>query len=307
MLDRLPAELAIRIIEQAALDFRFSADHRQSLVHLASTSHAIYAIVAPILYHTLIVTRHNCSKIQSLMFDEDSHAAAARFSSYVRVLIHNTGMTFKINPALFNSLESVSTLGEFVRAIYEHVDPSRQSSQLRHLTISSIAFAHDVANLPGHARAHVTHVCGFLPLIPQSYSPHSEWERMHGTPAAWACEILDALPELTHLGLVLVNVGKQNAVDSTPKRFKLDALLVVVQAALEYHGGKLKRVGLRIAGQYLELRRGDIEEMIRQIKDPRFIVWWDERPMTIWEEWNDHGNEDVMSGRGMWTEGRNVA
>jgi len=77
-MDIFPAELAMRIIEGAAFDFRFSVIHRQSVVHLASTSHTVYAVVAPILYHTLLINSANEARIQSLMFDEQTQAAAVR-------------------------------------------------------------------------------------------------------------------------------------------------------------------------------------------------------------------------------------
>ena len=290
MLDFLPAELVIRVIEQAALDLRFSATHRQSVVHLASTSHTVYSIVAPILYHTLLINGANKARLQSYMFDEHTQAPAARMCSYVRVL-YFAGPRFKFRIrsilGLFVSLERIYSRGRTIRALCRQVN----TSQLRHITVVSASFSYDLLKLDFSDRAHVTHACGFLPA------------RMQDTPVVWAHEILNALPGMTQLGLVLVNV-------ESPERselvhlFKVDFLRIVIQTALKSDAHSLQKVALHVGGRYIERRRGEIEKMVRQINDARVRVWWDERRMYTWDQWHTYEEEDLMEGRDIWTEAR---
>ena len=263
MLDCLPAELVIRVIEQAALDLRFSATHRQSVLHLASTSHTVYSIVAPILYHTLLINRANKSRVRSFIFDEHPQAAAARMCSYVRVLYFaSPWFKFRIRFRLFNSLERVYARGRFIQAVLRDAN----TSHLRHITVVSASFSYDAPKLGFYSHFYVTHACGFLPA------------RMQDTPVVWAHEILNALPGMTHLGLVLVNVDPPERFDLV-SMFKVDFLRIVIQAALKSDGHSLQQVVLRVGGRYLERRRRDIEEMLRQINDVRVRVWWEERQM----------------------------
>lgn len=304
MFQRFPIELVVRTVEHAARDFRFSRAHRQSVVHLASASHSIYAIVAPILYHTLIVTREKASRIRSFMFDDESRAAAARICLYVRVLVHNTGLSCNIDPALFTTLERITALGYIIKNVLEPVDLPQRNSQLHHVNILSLDFAFNIRLLSVRSHAHITHACGFIPAIVTHSEPFSGWERMHVNPAAWIHEVLDELPELTHLGLVLFHVRQPNEVSPRVDLLKLNNLLVALQTALGYGSGRLQQVALRVGGQYIDQRRGDIDDMARQIKDSRFGVWWDERPMSTWGLWNACTTEDAMVAREIWTNAR---
>jgi len=153
-------------------------------------------------------------------------------------------------------------------------------------------------NLAVHARARLTHVYGFLPVYRDT-----EWSRMQDTPVVWAREILNALPGLTHLGLVLVNfepLGRSDLVVF----FRIESLRIVVQTALRSKGHRLQQVALRVGGSYIEQRRGDIEEMVRQINDARFRIWWDERQTCTWNQWYSFDENDLMEGRNIWTEAR---
>ena len=297
MLDRIPVELAIRIAQHAAFHFRFSTTHRRSAVHLAMTSHTIYDIVAPIIYHTLIINRRNDVRIRSFMFSEDGQvaAAAARMCSYVRVL-HYPGLIGKINTRLLTSLERVYGMGDVIEEIFERVDTSQPCS-LRHITVISAFFAQEVLKLPIYIRSHVTHACGFLPLFLDHH-----FERMQKIPAEWTREILDALPKVTHLGLILVNVRPPDQVSPIVNLFDMDALRIVVQTALGHRDDRLQRVALHVAGRYIERRRSTIEEMVQQINNSRFGVWWDARELFSWDQWNGYETEDLIQGHDIWTE-----
>jgi len=123
-------------------------------------------------------------------------------------------------------------------------------------------------------------------------------------PAAWTRDIIDTLPELTHLGLILVDVPQLVEYTLTSDHFKLDSLLTVAQSSLGHERTRLKQVILHVGGRYIERRRGEIEEMERQVNDSTFCVWWDERAYASWNQWHECRNEDVMSGRDIWSKAR---
>jgi len=300
MLDRLPVELVVHVLQHAAFEFRFSATNRQCVVHLATTSHAIYAIIAPILYHTLIVDSTNHIRVQSLMTKKKNQAAAARMGSHVRVL-HFPALQYRFKMAYLTSLERISGSSSLINKILAARRFNDHNCSLRHLTFFSDDFAWNLTTLASHTVACLTHVCGFLPL---RYGP--EWVRMQSTPTVWTHEFLDALPSVTHLGLVLIINRPLVHARSTVDEFDLEALLTVVQTALGYRDCKLQRVALRVGSRYIRWRRRDIQNLVQAIDDSRFSVWWDERPMSAWDHWEDYECEDAMEGRDIWTEARSL-
>jgi len=293
MADRLPVELAIRVIKHAAFDFRFT--DRRSVVHLASTSHAIYDIVAPIMYHTMIIPSRNRGRVRSFMFDGRNRAAAVRVCSHVRVLYCPSTEEYGINPTLLTSLECIIAVCTLIHDIFERIDMS-QHSLLRQITVFSPDFAKDVTKLPARARSRITRVCGFLCV-------HGgiEWNQIQDSPVVWICRILDALPNVTHFGLVLVNLRVSFHAIPLVDSFKVEALQNVVQTALRYRDRRLQRVVLRVCSPFIERRRGEIEKTLQEIKDPRFSVWWDDRAMSSWDGWKYYEREDVKDGRDIWT------
>ena len=96
MLDKLPTELALRVLETAATELRFI--RRQSVVNLALTSSPVYKPVAPILYHTIIVTVKTRTLIAAFTY-ESTREAAKRICSHARVLHDDAGSETSINPS----------------------------------------------------------------------------------------------------------------------------------------------------------------------------------------------------------------
>jgi len=294
MFDRLPVELGIRIVEHAAYTLRFS--HRQSVVNLSATSKTIYAIVTPILSHTMIVTNENAHQIRSFMSNGGSDAA--RICAHVRVLVHDVGIGRKLEPVLLVSLECAHALGDVIKqAASNSID---DPCLLRQINVLSVDFAEDVTRLPENARRTITHASGFLPLFDQA----SEWRRLHQTPEVWMRQITDKLSALTHLGLVLVDARRAEEEDSTIRAFNLHSLSAAIEVALTYP--QLQQVALRICGRYIDEPQQEIENMLQRIIDSRFRVWRDERPLYSWDDWNDLMHEDVIAGRDIWTEARAV-
>jgi len=303
-MDRLPTELGVRIIEQAAYAFRFS--DRQSVVNLAASTKLLYAIVAPILYHTIMVVNiAGAARIRAFMFDNDNRSLVVRVCSHVRVLYHSTRVPRSVDASMFTSLVRSYAFGDITRTAMEAASSQRGSPDvpcsLRHINVLSVNFAHEIALLPLYSRESITHACGLLPVTSR---PLTEWVQLHNRPIAWMHKIIDNLPALTHLGLVFINLSRDYEGDSAVLDFDMDALLSAIGTALECN--RLEQLALRIGGGYLDQRRHDIERMLQQITDPRFRVWHDERPTLSWDDWNVIMYDDVLAGRDIWTEARAV-
>lgn len=69
----LPAEVVLEIMQHTAMRFRFTS--RRSVVHLAMVSSTAYSTVAPILYHTLIVTSKNQEALRIFTLNKHQETA----------------------------------------------------------------------------------------------------------------------------------------------------------------------------------------------------------------------------------------
>ena len=304
MLDRMPSELAIRIVEHAAYSFRFS--DRQSVVRLAATSRSIYAVATPILYHTLIVGDPQAVRILLFVSDQDTSASARGVFSFVRVLVWSVGNSRYIDPELFISLEAVHALGSQIVDMSQRASTMRSQMsdfRLQRIHTLSIAFSSEIPQFNARVRYGLTHLSGSLPLI---YGNH-EWRHLHQEPATWMRGILDYLPMLTHLGLELLNIGLPQEHSSMVEMFDLNALETVLLTALAYAKEKLALVALRVTNRYIGQRVEDLNTLFTNVRDPRLRVWWDERLIPSWDHWNEWTNQDVAAGRDIWTEAESVA
>jgi len=294
MLDKLPNELSLPILQTAATELRFT--HRQSVVNLALTSNSVYNIVAPILYHTIIITNKTRDLIAAFTRDESTREAAKRVCSHVRVLLDDDSEETSINPDLLLNVFSVSVVVELARAIAEaQCQALPTSPSLRELTISSTDFSASINSIPQRSRELITHVTGFLPIFPTD----EDWtmffsfsdEPVHG-PERWTRSIIDNLPALTHFGFVMGSTSSEE--------FDLQALGKALKTVLSYL--RLKKVVLKVCGIYIEECREEIETALNRIYDPRLGVVWEERPLTRWKEYDVWSREDEIAGRSIWTQ-----
>jgi len=113
-------EVVLEIMQHTATRFRFTS--RRSVVHLAMVSSAAYSTVAPILYHTLIVTSKNQEALRRFTSDSQTRVAAERVCSYVRLLTHDYYYDANIDFRLLGNLEAIYAPGIVIRSI-----PSRAS------------------------------------------------------------------------------------------------------------------------------------------------------------------------------------
>ena len=101
----------------AATELRFT--DRQSVVNLALSSESVYNIVAPILYHTIIITNKTRDLIAAFTRDESTREAAKRVCSHVHMLLDDDSEETSINPDLLLNVVSVSAGVKLASAIAE--------------------------------------------------------------------------------------------------------------------------------------------------------------------------------------------
>ena len=302
MLDMLPTELALQILQTAATELRFT--DRQSVVNLASTSNAVYNIVAPILYHTMIVTAKTRDLIAAFTRDESTQAAAKRVCSHVRMVLEDTGSARSINPKLLLNVVTVLAVANFARDLAEAqcqmVAAPTTGPQLRKITLNCIDLKESISWIPQRSRALITHVAGFLPIFVRTddwnmfFSPSGK--PAHG-PERWTRSIIDDLPALTHFAFIL---AAENEEYEATDAFELGVLGRALETALSV--SRLKQVVLKVCGRYVERRREEIELILDRILEPRLSVAWEERPLTSWYEYDNWSREEVVAGRSIWTQ-----
>jgi len=297
MLDQLPTELAVQILQTAATELRFT--NRQSVVNLALASNSVYSVVAPILYHTLIVTAKTRDIIAAFTRDEATQAAAKRVCSHVRILLDETDSERSLNPNLLLKVVNIIAAAHFVRDVaeaqYQMTAMPTIGPPLREITISSVDLRESINFIPQHSLQLITHVIGFLPI----FRHNEDWEMFFSTsdlpahgPERWTRSIIDVLPALTHFGFILAAMSYTT--------FNFEGLRKALETVVSYP--RLKKVVLKVCGRYVEQHREEIEAVLDQIPDPRLNIVWEERPFMSWKEYDERRREDVVVGRSIWTQ-----
>ena len=302
MLDKLPTELALRVLETAATELRFT--HRQSVVNLALTSSPVYKIVAPILYHTIIVTAKTRTLIAAFTHDESTRAAAKRICSHARVLHDDAGSEKSINPKLLINVVNLSAIANFARDVAEAqcqiAAAATMGPPLREITNHSVEFEETIKWIPQRSRELITHATGYVPVLVSARLQGMFFSSLdmpgHGA-RWWTRSIIDALPALTHFALVL---AAENRVRVAVDAFDLEALGKALATAVTFP--RLKTIVLKVCGGYVERRREEIDAILDRILDSRLSVMWEQRPLISWEEYDEWSREDVVLGRNIWTE-----
>ncbi|KAH7105956.1 hypothetical protein BKA62DRAFT_688476 [Auriculariales sp. MPI-PUGE-AT-0066] len=294
MLDDLPSEIIILIVETAAHSFLFT--NPTTVVQLALASKAIYAIISPILYKNIVVTSGNKIAIKALV---QSDAAATRVLVHTRSIIGNYDLgTDVFDPSLLPKLERVKGNGSFVSSMVE-------VCRIRDVQVWSSWFPDAMTQLPTPGRANITHAAGFIVDSAAGGISDSVYQEFMLDPGAWTRRIVDVLPSLTHLAFELFQIiDEENADDddrSAVSNFSMHALGEVLRAALSYQA--LQMVAVRVVGDYLR-RSGEVVSVLLSIGDERLKIWSDDRSRNSYLRDEELDLEDVYEGRSIWTEAR---
>jgi len=290
MLHQLPTELSVHIMQTAAHVYKFS--DRQSVVNLATSCRTVYNIVAPILYHTIIVTPNNWSWLQSLATRTETQPLAERIFLHARS-IHNFVPDIEL-PFGHRLLANIESTNACIK------DSRFPLAKLKDVHIPDADFRRSVSDqiAPGVLRA-VTHINGFLPMFKNEPS----WPSFFADPVGWMQSLLDNLPAVTHLGLVHdypFGLWRGSPADEIVE-FDCKAIGMTVGAALR-NKPSLQCIVIRSCGIFAEMRRNDLETILRDVNDPRVKVWFDMRPQTDWVEHRALCISDIKEGRTLWTE-----
>jgi len=287
MLHQLPMELYVYIMQTAAYEYRFS--DRQIVVNLATSCRTVYNIVAPILYHTIIITHNNRSGLQSLATRTETQPLAERIFLHVRS-VHNFGPSgeLPVDPRLLANIESTNACTTDFRF---------PLAKLKNVQIPDVDFRRSVSDqkAPGVLRA-VTHINGLLPMFKNEPS----WPSFFADPVVWMQSLLDNLPAVTHLGLAYNYPWRGVGAQVIPE-FDCKAIGMAVRAALR-NKPSLQCLVIRSCGIFAETRRNDLETVLRDVNDPRVKVWFDMRPQENWVEHCALCISDIKEGRSLWTE-----
>ena len=292
MLDGLPAELAIALLQEAARLFRDT--DRRTVVSLAQTSKAVYKVVAPILYHTMIISTDRANGIREFTYDPTYSALAKRVCSLTRAL-HVFGAPGEyINPALFTRVEIIQAPFPLVKAI---ATVAGDACVLKHVDIAFTSFLEGIEDLPVAARRGITHACGYAvdttnPTIFQEFIED---------PARWAARIVDALPALTHFALELVYIALAGY--DVVESFDLNAFELVLRTVLAYE--RIHFLAFRLSGHFRD-RVADFLDVALRIKDPRVHMSFDVREKASWAQDDLDNINDACNGRSIWTVTRQV-
>ena len=289
MLDTLPTELVVYIIEIVAHECRFS--DRQSVVNLAMCNHTIYDIVAPILYHTLLVGQNNVDLLSAFVSNAETRPNAERMLSHVRSFHNRCPNQTPFNPRLLINVEHVTAWSSSLLR-------SWTPPKLRSVHLLDTNFLSTLRGLTPDVLRTITHVCGQLPAS----SPNSSWDTFFMDPAGWTRSLLERLPAVTHLGMMHELPSTRDYARSTP-RFDCAAVGTVVRTALQTCPN-LQCIAIRTCGIFSATRRMDLEMVLCDVHDSRVKVWFDMRPMENWDDYRAMGFLDVKEGRNIWTEAR---
>ena len=289
MLHLLPTELFVHIVETTAHEYRFS--DRRTVINLAMSCRTVYDIVSPILHHTLIVTDRNAEQLESLISNAETRALAERILSHVHCFHNRSRIENPFDPHLLVNIESVETWSSSIFGSLAH-------AQLKRVYTNESNLLEATCQLAPEAMRAVTHVSGFLPM----FIDDSGWDSFFADPSGWMQSLLKKVPVVTHLGLTHDYPWKGDYRGSIAL-YDYEAVGTAIRTALRDRPS-LQCIAIRTCGLPVELRRADLETILRNIGDPRVKIWFDMRPQTTWDEHVALRVLDVQEDRSLWSEAR---
>jgi len=301
MLGILPPELITIIIRSAVAQLCWS--DRISVVHLAQTSKTVYKEVAPLLYHTVVVSTPY-ARLNQILEKAESPDAGRRVFSQTREL--HALYEFSELPILtdvFPSVEEITAGGlSIVMKVLgygrNHQDDGWMpiapvtTVRLHRLHLLLTTYKNALADIPGHVLDCLTHICA---AAPDHTSPR-DWAGLATDPGGWMCRLLDSLPRLTHLGFTCsaATMEAETIVD------KFDVALFgnAILAALTYD--RVEIVAIRVIGAFLA-RWDDFISMIIAVCEgnDRVRLWREDRSIG---EWPAMVCQDARLGQSIWSE-----
>ena len=311
-LSELPIELVHVILVHAAR--MFAGVDRSTAVAIASTSHAIYDLVAPVVYATLVVTRANLARIQALG-TSPRREHVMKHTRQVHLLSGKPSAT-PITSTWHEFIDWPRVTHFSCKAVVQNLEPIprlaptvfHNRAEFRTVTFAAVNFS----------LARVTHyMSGYE--IPRS-----------GPAAWWTAYTMNRLPVCSHVALDLRQPRDRDGADDSDEALPrpqsgsegsgyvgLARLKDTIWALLDFRrlpteasgrpGTQLEKIALYIERRRLPEWREQIEPMLHQLLSERpedagrLWAWVDTRPGF------GRGRRhvklvDAIDGRNVWSE-----
>ncbi|KAH7106014.1 hypothetical protein BKA62DRAFT_826408 [Auriculariales sp. MPI-PUGE-AT-0066] len=285
MLEQLPTELFFEILQCAA--WMFLANDRGTVVALAQTSKTVHDLIAPTLYHTMIITHENRRNIEQLTTSPELQASAERVCRLVRFLVIVTSPN-SVDLKWFTGVHNFSGPSQMITSL-----PVTALATLKKASLWYKTYVNAVKSLPQKVKETLTHVSGYA------------WgaSDLGHDPDGWCTQIIDTLPALTHIAFEFVDSTDQDVDEFSAENLFMGDLERVLLTALSYP--RISCIAIRIAGAFLP-RSTDVQQLVLRLKEPRLRVWIDERPFPLWSDADLASVHDAHHGRVVWTEAQPI-
>ena len=302
--DTLPIELALHILLQCTAILVVS--DRPRATQIALVSRATFTTVAPVLYHTLVLTRKNIL---------DSNEEAFPVETFDRLLPHVRHLA-AFGPC-FND-DRMDWLGDLLKRwqpppcaslfldvpwyptnAFFRAKPDAHVTGIR-ITYNSLngSLSQEHGPKQGYQQPlapdvchRLTHVVGWIPTV----------DDLKG----WAHSIVSSLPALTHLGLQVVELRSQqfNRTQFHAVRSGLADLIREFLNVAEASSPKIECICLRFAGLVIEDEsdRDILRGIADTVRDERLKIWLDQRfPKELPPKEVVDDDDDQSSWDGRW-------
>ncbi|KAH7106038.1 hypothetical protein BKA62DRAFT_826428 [Auriculariales sp. MPI-PUGE-AT-0066] len=283
MFNLLPTELVVKIVQQAA--WKFVADDRSTVIHLAQTSKMVYQLVAPVLYHTAVITSRNIVTLYELITSPETAHLAERVGPLVSVLVfmfaeqEDEANRHDVVLGCFTNVTSFDGAPYFL----DYLIYAGNSSISKLSIYYCHSFAGGISDIPEVIQRNLTRLVGIISRAEDCVDiPH----------------MLHMLPALSHIGFDLLEVDEDGGM-AVVQSFNTSAFEQILVALHEFK--QLRCITIRVAGSFCH-RWAEMQQVVHRLKDSRVQMQQDSRERLTWEEENQISISDALHGRTMWTE-----
>ncbi|KAH7099740.1 hypothetical protein BKA62DRAFT_277485 [Auriculariales sp. MPI-PUGE-AT-0066] len=294
----LPPELIIAIFERVARQSLYV--DRSWVVDTAAISRLAYLAVRPILYETLVITNTNINLF------EDEEEIYDRVVPFVRRMVVCTTNDIGLfngddtplglrrllstwNPSPSGFLEAPWGLAHAV--LWRLAMLSKPPILTIDVKFERLSIA--ASQVPPPLADRITRISGYLP-----HTWDSGQNSLSDSPADWARSLLVALPNLTHLGLLLIRYDGQRVGSDQEIRY-FGGLEQVVSTILD--SKPRLQLCVRIGGYHTFGEEVLYTHVSTFATNPRCTVWFDPRDISSWQREEALAIADAKLGRDIWS------
>jgi len=281
MTDRLPTELVLAILQEAA-ELSISAGDRATVVSMALTAKFVHKLLRPIMFRRVVMTSENTKLVGGLL-QSDSVATLIRELCIVHAGWHKG----QAGAAKLAQIRCIRGFRHTTESLVKGLPESGRAS------LSKVQVWNDqVFPVPPS----VTHVCLLFDGI-CAPSPIIV--------AAW----ISTVPSLTHVGCEFVARREMSSWDTTAEPEKIAAGM---RDAIAAGGQQLVELAVRLCGNVSDDHWESLLVALRTISianqdmhlGRRLRIWRDERVLYDLDEDLKISADDALAGVDVWSEAR---